>query len=416
MSKDFKVPSDFLWGASTASHQVEGNNHNQWTQWEQSVAKKEAASTSQDIKSLANYQQIAARVKDPENYISGRGVAHYDLYRADFDLLEKLNMNAYRFSIEWSRLEPSEGYWNQTEIDYYKQYISDLKQRSIEPILTIWHWTMPIWLADKGGFEKRANIKYFERYCAKIAEEFGPQLKYVIVLNEPNVYSSHSYFLALWPPGVKNFTLSWIVYYNLTLAYKAAYKVLKSSNLDLMIGIADQLTDSRPINNNPFSKLVVKARNYIWNWWFLNRINKQMDFIGLNYYFTDYYDWRQRKINPPKPLNDMGWYMEPGSIYNLLMEIDRRYKQPIIITENGLADETDTYRQWWITETLKAIEKAMDHNVKLKGYLHWSLLDNFEWASGWWPKFGLVSVDRKTMKRTIRPSALWFAEQIKKSR
>jgi len=169
---------------------------------------------------------------------------------------------------------------------------------------------------------------------------------------------------------------------------------------------------SRP--DNLIDEISVRIIRYGWNWWWLNRIRNYQDFVGFNYYFTDYYRGF-KKITINKPANDLGWYMNPQGILPLLQKINAHYpNKPIIITENGLADEHDKYRQWWLSETMHAIESAKAQNINLHGYLHWSLLDNFEWAYGWWPKFGLVSVDRENdMKRTIRDSALWWADELK---
>ena len=147
----------------------------------------------------------------------------------------------------------------------------------------------------------------------------------------------------------------------------------------------------------------------------MHRINKYQDFVGFNYYFTDYYKGFKR-VNPKVPVNDLGWYMEPEGIYPLLLRLWSRFKKPIIITENGTADQDDEYRQWWISETIVAMERAISEGVDLRGYFHWSLLDNFEWAYGWWPKFGLVSVDRTTMKRQVRKSAVWYSSQINRNK
>lgn len=406
-------PKDFFWGASTASHQVEGQtDNNQWSHWEVKNAQLLAINAQEKLKNLANYAQIISEASDPNNYISGKGIDHFHLYKDDFDLLKKLNMNSYRFSIEWSRIEPKEGHWDQVAIDHYKQYLLEMKNRHIEPFLTLWHWSIPQWFASKGGFRKKANIKYFNRYASKVADEFGENLTYIIILNEPNVYSAFSYFAGEWPPQEKSLWLTLRVYYNLTLAHKTVYRNLKKSQANFQIGIAAQLTNSRPASHNPLEKVILRFHDYVWNWWFLNRIKSHLDFIGVNYYFTEYYNWRHQLKNPKKPTNDLGWYMEPSGIYRLLMKVNSRYHKPIIITENGLADATDTKRKWWIKQTLNSLQLAIDSGVDLKGYLHWSLLDNFEWSSGWWPKFGLIAIDRKTMKRSIRPSAKWFGKQI----
>lgn len=409
-----KFPKDFLWGAGTAAHQVEGDTNNQWTVWEQENAERLAAQGGTDIPDwFPGADALHAQAKDPANYISGAGVKHYQLYEHDFDLLKKLNMNTFRFSVEWSRVEPKPGKWDRKEIDHYKQYVSALEKRNIIPIVTLWHWTMPLWFTDLGAFEHRKNIKYFVRYAEKIAAELG--VERIVILNEPNSYASLSYQQGMWPPQGKNPALAFKVYWHLALAHKASYKAIKESLPNIKIGIAANLIDAQPASpHNPANLALVWFGDYLTNWWFLNRIRNQLDFIGVNYYFTTYHSWRLQLKNPPKPVSDMGWYMEPASIYRILTKTWKRYHKPMIITENGLADEKDNYREWWLKQTIKAIDKALRDGIDLKGYLHWSLIDNFEWAYGWWPRFGLVAVNRKNMRRTIRPSAKWLAAEIKK--
>ncbi len=407
-----------MWGASASAYQVEGGLRNQWSEWEKANAERLSVDSPKKLAWLPRQKRIAAALSDPENYIAGKGVEHYERYEADFDLLEKLNMNAYRFGIEWSRLEPNEGEWDESAIKHYKDYIKSLKRRGIEPIPTLWHWTMPLWFAQMGGFEKKANVKYFERFAGKVAAEFAGEFKYVLTLNEPNVYASFSYMTGDWPPQRKRPLQGLRVYRNLMHAHKAAYKKLKTEDPDLLISVADQLGEVRPKNSrNPLNRLVVRAAMYVWNWWFLDRIKNQCDFMGVNFYFTEYRDWLGRVRNPSRPVSDLGWYMEPKGLADLLAKTWRRYRKPIMITENGLADSADEQRKWWLSETLAAMRQAMDNGAPLIGYLHWGLLDNFEWAYGWWPKFGLVAVDREHgMKRTLRTSARWFADQIKSAR
>lgn len=417
-AKDAPVefPNDFLWGASTSAHQVEGGNHNQWTVWELANAAELAKKAEKKYSHMPSWDQIKKQAREPSNYVSGKGVDHYNRYEEDFKLLKKLNFNACRFGIEWSRIEPQEGQWNEEAAEHYRQYIAKMRELDIEPVLNIWHWTLPIWFAEKGGFKNADNIKYFVRFVEKIGEEYGHMLRYIIVLNEPNVYASFSYQMGLWPPQEKNIaTMIW-VYWNLVRAHRQSYKVLKRRHPELQVGIAAQLANiqaKRP--HNFFDELSTKLMRYAWNWWFLRRIRRQQDFVGFNYYFTDYYTGLFKRLNPKTPLNDMGWYMEPEGLYPLLIRVWARYKKPIIITENGVADAKDEYRRWWVEETIVAMQRAISEGVKIKGYFHWSLLDNFEWADGWWPKFGLIEVDRAHgLKRTIRPSAKWFADRIVK--
>jgi beta-glucosidase len=411
-----KFPAGFMWGASTSAHQVEGGNHNQWTVWELEHASHSAKTAAKNLSFVPNWEHIRKRAEDPDNYVSGCGIDHYNRYEEDFDLLKKLRLNSFRFGIEWSRLEPKEGQWNEEAVEHYREYINELNARGIEPMLNIWHWTAPTWFTDRGGFKKGANLHYFDRFVEKIAHEYGKSLTYVISLNEPNVYTSFSYLTGAWPPQEKNlWNASW-VYWHLTRSHKRAYKILKKYNPKVQVGIAGQLANiqaKRP--HNLFDEISTKSMRYVWNWWFLRRIRHQQDFIGVNYYFTDYYTGLFQRRNPKVPLNDLGWYMEPEGLYPLLTRVWARFKKPIIITETGLADENDEYRVWWIQETIVAMQRAMSEGVDLRGYYYWSLLDNFEWAYGWWPKFGLVSVDRQHgMKRAVRPSAKWFAAVIEK--
>lgn len=416
-AKDAQVdfPKGFMWGASISSHQAEGGNHNQWSVWELAHASEMAKSAEKRLGWLPEWPEIKKQAQDPENYVSGQGIKHYSRYKDDFDLLEKLNLNAFRFGVEWSRIEPEAGKWNEEAVEYYRAYINELKNRGIEPMLNIWHTSSPVWFTRKGGFKRYSNLKYFDRYVRKIAEEYGHMLNYVITLNEPNIYASLSYQTGEWPPQEKNLLSTVQVSWNMMLAHRSAYKTLKAINPRLQVGIASNLVNIQAKRaHNFFDELSTKVMRYIWNWWFLRRIRRRQDFVGINYYFTDYYTGLFKRKNPTVPLNDMGFYMEPEGLYPLMLRVWTRYKKPIIVTENGVADMNDQYRRWWIEETIVAMERALSEGVKVIGYFHWSLLDNFEWAYGWWPRFGLVAVDRKNgMKRTIRPSAKWFAEKIK---
>ena len=408
---------NFFWGASISSHQVEGGNHNQWSVWELQNAKKLAQSAHERLDWLPNWEQIKKDAEDPNNYISGNGVDHFKKYKEDFALIKKLNLNSFRFGIEWSRLEPKEGQWDQPAFEHYKKYIAQLHKMGIEPFMNVWHWTLPVWFSEKGGFSVKSNMVYWKRFVEKLAQEYAKDVNYVITINEPNVYASFGYGTGYWPPGERRWFKALYVGYNLVRAHRICYRAFKAENTSVQIGIAHQLANiqaKRP--HNVFDQLATKWMRYIWNWWFFNRIRKQQDFVGFNYYFTDYY-YYNRRDNPKVPSNDLGWYMEPEGLYPLILRAWAHYRKPIIITENGVADSDDTYRQWWLQETIVAMERAVSEGVEVRGYFHWSLLDNFEWAYGWWPKFGLIAVDRKQgMKRTIRPSAKWYAEKVRQLR
>lgn len=422
MTKDAEIvrdinafPEHFLWGASVASHQVEGGNNNQWSAWELKNAGRLAKTAPQRFGWLRNWKEIESQACSPQNYISGSGVDHYNRYREDFDIVRSLHLNAFRFTLEWSRIEPREGEFNQNAIEHYRNYIKELLGRNITPVLNIWHWTHPAWFEAKGGFEHKENLKYFERFVRLVADEFLDGITHVLTLNEPNVYASFGYWSGEWPPQQKSPLRFMKVYRNLTRAHNHAYNILKKAKPSLKVGFAAQLANIQAKRPRNFVDIwTTKAMRYAWNWWFLDRCRKAQDFIGINYYFTDYFRGVKRD-NPKLPTNDLGWYMEPEGLYPLLRRVHSRYGKPIMITENGLADMHDQKRRWWIEETIIAMERALSEGVDLLGYLHWSLLDNFEWSTGWWPKFGLVAVDRQHgMKRNVRSSARWFSEQIKR--
>ncbi len=409
-----KFPKDFLWGASTASHQVEGGTVNQWSVWELAHASDLAAGAEKRLHKLPDWKDIKPQAESPENYVSGQAVDHYNRYEEDFDILEKLQFNSLRFGVEWSRIEPKEGAFDLEAIKHYHDYIDSLNNRGITPILNVWHWTMPTWFTDKGGFERKENIALFEAYVQKVTEEYGDKVKYFITLNEPSVYTSISYISGEWPPQQKSIKVALKVYRNLAKAHNRAYAIMKAVNPALQIGIAAHLTNIQPRRpHNLLDVVSTKLMSYGWNWWFVNRVRRHQDFVGINHYRTEYYQNFGSQHTPQVPVNDLGWYMEPEGIYPLITRAWAKYKKPIIITENGVADRNDAYRQWWIEQTVIAMQRALSDGVDLKGYMHWSLLDNFEWADGWWPKFGLVAVDRDNdMKRTPRPSALWFAHYM----
>lgn len=424
---DSNFPKDFLWGVSTSAHQVEGGNTNNWSEWERTHAKQSAKHAAQKIPNsgtyfrqdhLPNWEDFKTQAQRQSNYISAGGVDHFHRYKEDFDIAQSLNFNAFRFGIEWSRIEPEEGKWNDEAIEHYRSYIAELRSRGLEPMLNIWHWTQPVWFENKGAFTKSRNLRYFDRFVQKIADELLDDLNYVITLNEPNVYATFGYVIHVHPPGEHNVFKSAVVYCNLLRAHRRAYRILKIKKPKLWVGIAQQLANiqaKRP--HNVFDQLSTKIMRFVWNWSFLTAIRGKQDFVGINYYFTDYYTGLMKRHNPKVPLNDLGWYMEPEGLYPLLLRAWARYKKPIIVTENGVADSKDQYRQWWIQETIIAMERAISEGVDLRGYFHWSLLDNFEWSDGWWPKFGLVAVDREhDMKRTIRPSARWWADYLKHTR
>lgn len=410
-----KFPKSFLWGAASSAHQIEGGNHNQWSVWELENAQVLAQQAKYKNDWLPKWDAIAPLATNPANYVSGRATDHYNRYQDDFALLKKLHMNAWRFSIEWSRIEPEEGAWNAEAIEHYRVYLKKLKTLGIEPIVTLWHWTVPVWFDKLGGWEKRANIRYFERFAAKVIEELGRDFRYIITINEPDTYVGQGYFDAAWPPQKNSKRLGLTVLINLLTAHNRVYKIARQAGRKYRIGIAKFTAYHYAGDDARLSKVTAATAKWGSDYFIINRIKKNLDFLGLNYYRSlRYYGYKLHEAETP--INDMGWSMQPEKIEQVVKDLYDRYDVPIIITENGVADMDDEHRKWWITQTLMAMNRLLQSGVRLEGYLHWSLTDNFEWSSGFWPRFGLAKVDYKTFDRTLRPSGEWFGDIIKKLR
>ena len=413
-SERIVFPKKFLWGAATSAHQVEGGLVNQWTTWELEHAKRLSVQAPHQFGDIDSWPRIKKEATRPDNYISGRGVDHYHRYEEDFAILKSLNMNAFRFCIEWARIEPQEGAWDAAAIAHYRTYLRTLKKMGITPVVTLFHFTLPEWFMAKGGFEKRRNIKYFVYYVEKVLSELGRDIEWIVTINEPTVYAGESYLEGHWPPNKARKRDMLRVLYNLVAAHKKVYKLTRARK-KWKVSMAHHLIYCYPGDDAILSRASARVAHYFLNTWVLRRVRRHSDFLAINYYFARrIYGYRVH--DPYLKVSDLGWDMQPDKLQYLLEDVAECYRLPIMITENGLADGADSQRQWWLTETIKAMHEALKRDVKLIGYLHWSLLDNFEWDKGYWPKFGLVAVDRQTMTRTVRPSARWFAAVIKKLR
>ncbi len=403
-------PDTFLWGVSISAHQVEGNTYNQWTRWELDHAAENASNAEQRWSDIPVWDDVRAEARDPDNYITGQALRHRKNFATDFKYAKALGLNTWRFSIEWSRIEPREGTFNVEALQYYKRYIKQLRAAGLTPIVTLHHFTNPVWFEDYGGFGHKSNLRYWQRFVNKLADELEwGAIDYVCTINEPNTYSSMSYLLGEFPHDKKSKLKFLRNYKNMVTAHKIAYKILKLRHPHLRVGYAHQFAKIAPKDPKKLGdRINAKITAYIWQWWFLSRVNRHIDFVGVNYYLAEYRSKLTQmypSTNPVRPVSDIGWYMEPEGIEQVLREIGDRTKLPIIITENGLADCEDKDRLWWIAETMQAISAARRSGVDIRGYCHWTFVDNFEWQFGWFPKFGLLSADREKGTYKVRKSA-----------
>lgn len=436
---EYKFPKGFFWGAATSSHQVEGNNHNDWSIWEQSEKRVE---------------ELKRRGLDPRDFVSGRAADSYNRYEEDLDIAKSLNHNVHRFSIEWSRIEPEKGKFDEEEMRHYKTLIGAIRSRGMEPMVTLWHFTNPIWFSQEGGFSNKQSSQYFTRYVKYVVDSLKDEVHLWITFNEATtIYSGISYLLGIWPPQEKSLLKAWRVNQNIIKSHIEAYKVihelyrLSPADKEVLSGespvLSTAVAEGRDgvMSHNVRQGIFVgsvenygyvvsgrmlkvlgisKLFDYFRNLYFWSKSLPYQDFLGLNYYVPHRLPGSY-KFLPKLEITDMPmkigesvtyWEIYPEGIYRILKKLSK-FRKPIYITENGIADRTDLKREKFIRDHLYWVHKAISEGADIRGYMYWSLLDNFEWAEGYAPRFGLVEVNYDTMERKIRTSAFKYAEICK---
>jgi beta-glucosidase len=425
-TENIYFPKDFLWGVSTAAHQVEGNNtNNQWYVWENSVD-----------------ENGKPRVEGGQK--SGIACDHWNRYPEDIRLMKELGVKAYRFSVEWSRIEPQKGVFDSAAIRHYQDVCDSLIENDIQPMVTLHHFTNPIWFEEMGAFEERENIKYFVEFVEKIFPALQDRVGMWCTINEPAVYTVDGYFTSLSPPGKSDPALAAMVLRNLLEAHVQAYHKIKSlpGGENARIGIVKNMTQFDPYDKwNPADWFVASTVYKIFNESILGFLKtgeykfklpfevnmmdhnpeavNTLDFIGLNYYSHYYYRFTfdQEKIFEPHYktgdiMTDMDYAFYPEGIYRAVQTLSQ-FNVPIYVTENGIADAKDDRRALFISRYLYAISKAIKDGYDVKGYFYWSLLDNFEWSFGYDKQFGLYSVDPETQERTLKEGAKQYQKIVK---
>jgi len=366
-----KFPNGFLWGASTAAFQVEGGIEN------------------------CDWADAARLGREP---VCGRACDHYNLFEQDFDIAKSLSHNAHKISIEWARIEPEEGKFDMAAVEHYTKVLQAISARGMKPVINIWHFTLPSWFANKGAFTRAKNLRFFARYAAFCAKHFAPLSNMWITINEPMVYAGGGYLRGQWPPFRHNPIVYLRVISNLIRAHIIAAQEIKKVDTSLQVGIAKNNIYFHA-NKNPLNILQAKFMNWFWNTRFLDAIDAHQDFVGINYYF-------HKKFGDTATYEktEMNWDIYPEGLYRVLLEV-KRYNKPTYVVENGLADYKDEKRGAFIISHIDAVHRALQAGVDMRGYFHWSLLDNYEWAFGFDRHFGLVKINYETMAREIRPSA-----------
>jgi len=411
-----RFPSDFHWGTATSAHQCEGQlTNNDWAAWE----------------------KIPGSIADGSD--SSRTCQWWEgRYEEDFDLAQSMGQNALRLSVEWSRIEPDEGRWDGDAIARYRDILTALLARGLEPMVTLFHFTTPLWLAGRGGWENEAAAPYFVRFVSKVVEALGDLVDLWCTINEPNVYAVQSYLVGIWPPQRHSILAAGRVLRHQLLAHAYAYRTIHRLQPAARVGLAQHLRvfdPSRPdsrldrwtarLHDRFFNEIVLSAPEdgvlrfpIGWNKLVPEAVDSQ-DFIGLNYYCRDMvrFDitkprsfFARRFPAPGAEFSMEGWgEIYPEGLYRLLQRLGR-YGKPLYVTEVGVPDNDDSKRPRMILTHLAAMHRALEEGVRVKGLYFWSLVDNFEWADGFSARFGLVRLDSATGRRTVKRSGRLYGE------
>ena len=416
-------PEDFLWGVATSGHQVEGNNTaSDWWAWE--PGKIEGGLTS------------------------GRACDAWNRYEEDYATMKSMGLNAYRMGIEWARVEPRPGMWDDAVFAHYEAMMESLSEKGIAICLTLYHWVLPKWVADQDGWENPATCDAFLRFVQEVVNRLGKYPLLWCTLNEPNVYTMFSYVTGEFPPEKRSLRAARRVTRHLLTAHAGAYSIIceggsKSAdpNSRPLIGIAHNMTDFAPASHSPFDRAIAKYQSKSWNSSYIEALVTgrmpgpfgdgkpipglagSLTYMGLNYYTRRTVAFRPNGISNafsqevfPKgtELNDFGWAVCPEGIYNCLVELGK-LRIPVYITENGVADANDSMRPRYIVEHLREVWRAIGSGVDVRGYFYWTFQDNFEWRAGYTQKFGLFELDPTdpNLQRTPRRSAEMYAKIAK---
>ena len=428
-TEQLDIPDEFLFGAGVSGMQVEGDDHN--SDWSDSTFGRSAEKRAKEASQHTDYgnnngrelpqelwDRIKSKAKDKDNYKRGRSLGwEQDGYIEDLDIAQDLGLQMVRTSVERSRIEPQEDNFDPKVILHYRRFIDDCIQRGIEPVMTLFHFASPLWFSEKGGFESKGADVNFAEYVEKLLKVLNRDIKYIIILNEPDLYTSMGYLQGKWPPCKRSLIHAKKVRKNLIETHKRSYSKIKGIYGDSVeVSTSIPLLHVEPSSNSLQDRIGAKIARTLSNDFFLPQLVGDMDFIGLNHYMHNVH----KGINPQKnnfqnpdvePRSDLGWYLNPESIYHILMSLER-YRLPIIITENGVADSKDRQRSWFLKESLYNVMRALSEGVDVRGYIHWSLVSNFELHEGWLGDFGLIGFDPQTGERTVRESAREYQKII----
>ena len=421
-------PQSFRFSVATAAHQIEGNNiSSDWWKWEHQ---------SGTIK---------------ENHRSGKATDSRAHVAEDIQYMKWLGTDVYRLSVEWAKIEPKAGQYEDSVLLDYAAQMDELLAAGIEPMVTLYHFTLPQWVAEKGGWEWNGITPAFQKFTERVAIALGRKVRLWITLNEPMSIIVAGYISNVFPPAKNDLRSIALPMENMIRAHAACYhtlhRILDTPDFKVSVGLAHHLRNFDAYRwFNPLDHLTARKFDAIFNWSiplalqtgvfkfnlpFTAKANASIpeakgtqDFFGINYYSRDLIALKlfskerlQRLLTPGAAVTDLAWEIYPLGLKRLLQQIHHRFpKMPIWVTENGLADRSDTKRFDYIRDHLQVLAEAIRDGIDIQGYSHWTLNDNFEWAEGWTAQFGLFALEPETLKRIPRESAKRYAALIQEIR
>ena len=418
MAQDLQFPDGFFWGTATSSHQVEGNNrNNDW--WA--------------------FEQIPGKIKDGTT--SGLACDHYNRFEEDFTLSEQYGHNAHRFSIEWSRIEPEEGRWDEKEVEHYQKVLESLHRHHLVPFVTLHHFCHPVWFADMGGWISGRAPELLGRYAGYMAKQLGDAVPFWMTINEPPVLPMASYIAGVFPPGerdvVKGMQAAREIQKSLATMHNA---IRENAPHSPKIGPVINMTYAMPYTDSEEDKQAARMMDQYWNGYWLDGfrdgvsgppagnggevpgVKGAWDFVGLNYYSRNVmaHSGNRMGMKPIPPAADaecstMGWEVYPEGFYQCMMRL-KQYGVPVYVTENGIGTDDDEQRISYLVRHLYQVKRALNDGVDIRSYLHWCQQDNFEWAEGFRQKFGFFEREEGTLNRIPKPSASAFKDWASNNR
>ena len=423
-------PPDFVWGVATSAFQIEG-----------------AAQADGKGESIWDrFCRQPGAIADASN--GDIACDHYHRLDADLDLIASLGVDAYRFSVSWPRVQPlGQGAWNEAGLAFYERLVDGLLARGVQPYLTLNHWDLPQALQDAGGWAHRDTVQHFVGYALGMHRRLGKRVAAITTHNEPWVMAKLGHQDGVFAPGIRDRAVAMQVSHHLLLSHGLAVQALRAAGCQAKLGIVLNLSPVQPATDSPADAAQARLEDGLLLRWYLDplfhgrypddvlrhlgsdapriepgdlqAIQAPMDYLGINYYSRavvsagEPFDVQLSGL----PLTDMGWEVYPEGLTDLLLRLHRDYAvPPIFITENGAAFQDalidglvhDADRSAYLASHIAAVAAALGQGVPMAGYMVWSLLDNFEWASGYAKRFGIVHVDYPSQRRTLKDSARWY--------